>query len=89
MNLDNQSKAALGGYTRDQLDAAFDQIKDPANWKYPIDTVVPADCGPRLIKTAVTWFAGCIANVEPVRDAEGILTGWHVQAAGYYASVDR
>jgi len=29
------------GFTRDELSAAFDRVKDPADWRAPISAVVP------------------------------------------------
>ncbi len=75
-------KAAQGGYTLDQLSEAFDTVKNPENWKYPIDAVVPKDANLDLIGRAVTWFAGCIIEYGTLPDGR-----IRVYADGYYNSV--
>jgi hypothetical protein len=85
--IDKWLEAAKGGYTTEELNAAFDQVADPENWKMPISADIPADCDIKLIDHAVTFFAGCMAEIIEIRDAEGMLAGYHVEAAGYYNSV--
>jgi len=71
----------MRGYTREQLSEAFNKVANPANWKYPIDAVIPkADLD--VTETAVTFFAGC--SVEVVEDRGDEV---RIQAIGYYLAI--
>lgn len=73
------------GYSKAELHDAFELVEDKANWKNPIDTLVPMklDGGMRhKINAAVIFFAGCEAKfIHAGRDRV------RVTAPGYYASV--
>lgn len=85
--IDKWLSDAQGGFTLDELTAAFNQVKNPENWKLPISVTVPADCDPEIISRAITWFTGCRADITAVQDSKSRTTGWHVEAVGYYAAV--
>lgn len=75
--------AVYSGYTRDELSEAFDQVKNPGDWKLPIDATVPADADRDCISAAVAFFTG-----SPAAFAAGPRAGrWRVTAAGYYACI--
>lgn len=46
-----------GGYSLDELNAAFDQVKNPDHWKQDIDAVVPSALRDVLVY-AIPWFTG-------------------------------
>ena len=74
--------------TRGQLLKAFAVVEDPANWKNPIDAVVPDTVmrevgGIPVVTEAVVFFAGCIPSFDRTPDG----AGYRVQAIGYYRAV--
>jgi hypothetical protein len=69
------------GFTTDQLKAAFGLVKNPENWKLPIDAVVPGDANLNAIGAACLFYCGSPADMWAV---EG---GHRVTAAGYYACI--
>lgn len=75
------NKPVFGGYTDDELRAAFALVKTPGNWKLPVDAVVPADADRDAIDAAVAYFTGGGAEFMKVP------AGWRVLAAGYYACI--
>lgn len=70
------------GYTREELSAAFDLVKNRAGWKLPVNVLLPPDADRKLITAAVIFFAGCVP--EFITEPGGDLT---VTAVGYYAAV--
>jgi hypothetical protein len=73
-----------GGFTRDELDAAFARVRPAGNWKGRINALLPATTSEReldAVQAAVTFFTGSVATVLHARG------GWRVRAAGYYAAV--
>lgn len=70
--------------TRGQLESSFDKVKNPQNWKLPIDSVCEmkdiAD-----IKEAIIFFTGSVPTFKPCAHLTGKYT---VKAAGYYAAMD-
>jgi hypothetical protein len=84
--IDDYLKRSMGGYTDEQLRAAFERVACRSNWKDPIACDLPADLTDddrRMIDTAITHWTGSIA--EWTRDGDGGC--WTVRAAGYYASI--
>jgi hypothetical protein len=89
--LDSMVVARINGVeiTRGDLLAAFNLVADPANWKNPIDALVPYEkCAtlpgydaPAVIRTAVAFFAGCDATTMHLG------AGIRVIAVGYYVAV--
>lgn len=71
-----------GGYSQEELEAAFSLVRPILNWKLPISAVIPADADLELIEFAIGYFAGSPAIFSKRHDGQ-IL----VEAAGYYASV--
>jgi hypothetical protein len=72
-----------GGFTHDQLSAAFELVKPVGNWKGPIKATVPGSTDVMAIHAAVEFFTGGEATI--VSDEKtGAL---HVTAPGYYACI--
>jgi hypothetical protein len=66
------------GFTRDELLAAFDGVKDVNHWKNPINSVCRAE-NVEVTKSAIVFFTGTEAEVKNLND------GWYkVTAPGYY-----
>jgi hypothetical protein len=70
-----------GGYTTDQLKAAWELVKPAGNWKGPIDAIVPGDADTGAIDAACSYYAG--SPVDIVRTERG----YRVTGAGYYACI--
>jgi hypothetical protein len=69
----------LTGYRQEQLAAAFDRVRDPRDWKAPIEAVIPE--GDRvLVEHAVHWFTDTIPMFTALPGASGRL---EVRARGY------
>ena len=73
-------KDAAGGYSCDQLAAAFDTVKNAEHWKNPIDTTAPANQRD-ILERAIPWFTGTDASFTPTDDPVII----RVTAPGYFA----
>ena len=72
-----------GGYTYQQLDAAWELVRPVGNWKGPIKASVPGSTDVMAIHAAVEFFTGGEATI--VSDEKtGAL---HVTAPGYYACI--
>lgn len=70
-----------GGYTMDQLEKAFDSVKDQDHWKNPIDAIIPAD-QKDVLSRSIPWYTGTEAQFEEVEGRPEVL---RVTAAGYFA----
>lgn len=69
--------------TQEELSAAFDRVKNPANWKLHIDTLLPGTltrAEMRLIEDAVIHFTGSLCEIVP-DDGHGNNPGWGWQDA--------
>lgn len=77
--IDAHLKAARGGYTQEQLQTAFDLVKDAAHWKNPIETIIDRD-QMDVVDKAVPWFTGTVASFEETDDRTKV----RVTADGYY-----
>lgn len=73
-------EAARGGYTGEELNAAFDMVKDAGHWKNPIDAVIPRD-QQDVVDKAIAWFTGTEASFYGHDDPEKLI----VRAPGYFA----
>jgi hypothetical protein len=79
----DEDGTVYGGYTHEQLKAAFELVKPVGNWKGPIKATVPGSTDVMAIHAAVTFFTGGEATI--VSDPKfGTL---HVTAPGYYACI--
>ena len=68
-----------GFYTREQLEAAFDKVRNPNDWKAPVDGYCRA-AEVELVREAVIFFTA----TEPSFYSVGINTGLRrVLADGY------
>lgn len=65
--------------SNERMDEVFNLVKDPADWKNPIDARVPkAKATAAEIETAVSWYTSSLAMVADKGDY------WEVYAEGYY-----
>lgn len=70
-----------GGFTIEQLQDAFDTVKDREHWKNPIDAVI--DAGQReVLSRAIPWYTGTEAEFHAI---EGDPCKLRVTAPGYFA----
>jgi hypothetical protein len=69
----------LTGYRMDQLASAFDRVRDPRDWKAPIESVIPSS-ERRLVEQAVLWFTNTAPTFDAAGDRDDRLV---VRAAGY------
>lgn len=73
--------------TRGALNEAFKRVQPAGNWKLAIDATVSLTTDERdMVAEAITFFTGSVARFE-ARSEVGILTTYHVTAAGYYATI--
>lgn len=80
-------EALTHGYGRTRLTEVFDLVKDPENWKMPVDGFVPeGQATVREIECAVIFFTGSVPDIYPC-EASGGRQGYAVLAAGYYEAV--
>ena len=71
-----------GGFTEDELSAAFSLVKNQKDWKLPIDAVVPISTSRELITRAVIYYTGSIPEFQATAN------GLRVVATGYYAEIE-
>ena len=69
----------LTGYRLEQLSAAFDRVRNPRDWKAPIQAVIPIAEQP-VVEKAVLWFTDTIPVFVAIPGATDQLV---VQAQGY------
>lgn len=77
-------RIVYAGHTRGEIEAAFDLVRDPSNWKMAINKILPGETSEeqiRLIDAAVAFYTG--GTIETVRTAEGI----RVTSEGYYVNI--
>jgi hypothetical protein len=70
-----------GGYTTDQLKAAWELVRPSGNWKGPIDAIVGEDADTAAISAACVFYAGTEAIIVRTRG------GHRVTGTGYYANI--
>ena len=70
-----------GGFTIEQLEQAFDSVKDKEHWKNPIDAVVEADQRD-VLSRAIPWYTGTEAEFHEINGDGSKL---RVTAPGYFA----
>jgi hypothetical protein len=69
----------MTGYRHEQLAAAFDRVRNPRDWKAPIQAVIPAAERP-VVEKAVLWFTD---TVPVFMAAAGATDRLVVRAPGY------
>lgn len=69
----------LTGYRMDQLASAFDRVRDPRDWKAPIEAVIPAS-ERGVVEKAVLWFTNTVPTFAPAETTPDRLV---VRATGY------
>lgn len=80
-SVDEWLEKGRGGYSLQQLNAAFDAVKNPEHWKEDIDSVVSAELRDVLIY-AIPWFTGG-TEIQFVEQPDGRL---RVLAPGYWSN---
>lgn len=70
------------GLTQEQLEAAFNKVKNPSHWKDRIDAVIDAADWDHVEK-AVIYFTGSVPEVVETL-ADGKL---RIVAAGYWEAI--
>lgn len=65
--------------TREELQAAFDLVKNQKDWKERIDRVIPRSMEPAVAE-AISYFTGTTASFYEHKDPSKLI----VRAAGYY-----
>jgi hypothetical protein len=83
----NDFGSLRGGYTDEELNAAFKRVQNPDHWKNPCDGIV---CGRDLEVTlfAIEFFTGTTGTVTPLYTESAIYEGnrpYRVTAPGYRA----
>lgn len=75
--------AVFAGFSQEQLTAAFDKVKDPENWKNPINrTVVLPESEWPVTHAAIAFFTGSEAVIFPRANGKA-----RVRANGYYLTI--
>lgn len=69
----------LTGFRMEQLASAFDRVRDPRDWKAPIESVIPA-VDRSVVEKAVLWFTNTVPTFAP---ADELPTHLVVRAHGY------
>lgn len=69
----------LTGYELDALAGAFDRVRNPRDWKAPIETVISASERP-LVEAAVLWFTDTVPVFSAIAGSPDRLA---VSALGY------
>jgi hypothetical protein len=69
----------LTGFQLEQLAGAFDRVRDPRDWKAPIEAVIAAAERP-LVEKAVLWFTDTVPFFSAIAGAPDRLA---VRAMGY------
>lgn len=76
----------MRNYTDEQIEAmdkAFDRVKNPDNWKMPIDTVISlTEDEKKFLEEAIIFYTGSVPVFIP--RTNGI---YRVIAEGYYLAV--
>lgn len=83
-----RSQVVFEGFTRGQLEDAFNAVANQENWKLPVDARVPVGqftC--EQVHAAVVFFAGCVPTFKVEKNPEDAGYHWRVRAVGYYAAV--
>jgi hypothetical protein len=79
-NYDDMVKKLTGGYSPDELCAAFNLVKNPNHWKDPISGDVKAELK-EVVAAAIEFYTATVAEFSPSSFAGYV----HVKAAGYRA----
>lgn len=79
--IDKWLEDGKGGYSQEELQTAFDLVKNTEHWKQDIDAVVDADMQ-HVLSFAIPWFTGG-ADILFEPAGEGKI---HVSAPGYWSN---
>lgn len=81
--LDQAPADTFGGYTPDQLKAAWALVPtNEANWKMPIHGFVPEGTDTAVMSAAIAYYCGSPSDFRPQPDGR-----FEVEAPGYYTCV--
>lgn len=86
INVAIPSPKPFAGYSHEQLEEAFDRVRNLQDWKAPVDTVCLNlnAASIKLIKTAVLYFTGTEATIVKLgKKQPGVYQSWRVTADGY------
>lgn len=72
-------EAGRGGYSQEELEAAFNKVKNTEHWKNPVDAVIDA-ADMRVVSFAIPWFTSTQAIFETLGDGK-----LRVTADGYWS----
>jgi len=76
------------GYLIADLRKAFEKVQNEANWKNPVDTIIPMaklaewekeGITLEAIENGITHFQGCVAKVKGIQSLNAI----HIKSPGY------
>jgi hypothetical protein len=71
----------MGGHAREELQSAFDMVKNPEHWKADIDAVVPSQMQ-HVLSYAIPWFVGG-GDIDFIPLEDGKM---RVLASGYWSN---
>lgn len=78
--IDSYLRESMGGYSAEELRAAFKQVQDAEHWKNPIDAIISREMIP-ILERAIPFITGTDATFIDTDDAMKA----RVVAAGYWA----
>jgi hypothetical protein len=83
LQLDDVETPIYNGYSRAQLQSAFDRVRPAGSWKNPIEAYFPQLSAEdfKAIDAALVFFCGCHASMV---NTSGIVK---VTAPGYYLTI--
>jgi hypothetical protein len=73
----------MGGFSKDELHAAFSLVEDKTDWKLPIDKTIDAE-QLEVVARAIEFYTGSTCTITPIMGTDRI----RVQAPGYYMVAD-
>jgi len=79
-------KSMMGGYTDEELDAAWDEVKNQKDWKAGVDREVYDKTDEELAR--IVYAVGFYTSTQAVLEELPAAEGWHsrrtrVRAVGY------
>ena len=73
------------GFKESELRAAFDKVKEPTNWKLPIDAVI-TKVEVAVVKAAISFYAGGEASFTFLDNTSTVNGLVRVRAPGYWGT---
>lgn len=77
-------KTRAARFSQEQLGKAFDMVKNPKGWKFPIKAVIdnPGKKNLACLEEAISHFTGGFATITELKNGK-----LRVKAQGYYACI--